>query len=179
MKISIAKQITKTSWATKALMIVLLLSPFILVGGQCNPNNPPIVIPLGTNAMRLVASVEGDFAASDASAVDGGTFVTVNASMPHGTGLINVQLQIPKQANPPYTVSVGTDAVPLISYCVSPDNATCHQFFARKGTGSGTITISQLTPTVKGTFSGQLKLVPTVGTDVDRTISDGEFNAGF
>jgi hypothetical protein len=72
---------------------------------------------------------------------------------------------------------VAITAGTLIDYCLEETVSACKTFHAEKGKGgSGTIKITSISPYVEGTFSGTL---PEIGGSGTRTITGGEFKAGF
>ncbi len=89
---------------------------------------------------------------------------------------VSLTLVIPVQGGLPYTVNAATDDNTQITFCiVNPISGTCAtSYTAKKGTGSGTITITSLTPIVEGTFTGTL----LSGTN-SMTITNGAFKAQF
>lgn len=162
----------KKTFQLPTLFLFLALAGMSLTSADCNPDADP---GLGPNEMKASSNVEGLFFANDATARTGTTHV-VTASMPYTpiSGDIEISLGIPKNATVPYTVNVSSsDAV--INYCLKSANL-CTTFIANKSTGSGTITITSISPYIEGTFSGT---VTQVGGAASRVISGGEFKAGF
>jgi hypothetical protein len=130
--------------------------------------------------MRATATVEGGFTANDVTATQTSSIYHVTASMDYSfpsnkDGHIEITLDIPK-GTPPYSVDVATTTNSVIDYCLEESVSTCTTFRALKGSGSGTIKITSISPYLEGTFSGTL---PEVGGSGTRTISNGEFKAGF
>lgn len=132
---------------------------------------------LAPGEMQATSNVEGSFFAKDAVATDQGATYLVKASMASTTfsGNIVVTLQIPK-GTVPYSVTVGTDANGIIDYCLEESPTKCTTFNAKKGSGSGTIKITALSPNLEGTFSGTL---PSISGTGSRTITGGDFKAIF
>jgi hypothetical protein len=162
----------KKNLQLSTLFFFLALAGMSLTSADCNPDVDP---GLAAGEMKASSNVEGTFFADDVTAVTGSTYV-VSASMPYSaiSGDIEISLGIPKNATVPYTVNVSnSDAV--INYCLKSANL-CTTFIANKTTGSGTITITSISPYIEGTFSGTLA---QVGGAQSRIISGGEFKGEF
>ncbi len=144
----------------------------------CNQSNP-VVPPVNVNELQSEVTGEGFFSAADGQAKDQGSYYAVLASESFQMGSRSINVIVPKQTSVPYTVNVGSDPVAVLSYDVSSDNVTHKQFYAQQGVGSGTITVTQVTPTLEGSFSGTLWQVPNAGADTVRTLASGQFNASF
>ena len=166
-------------YSSIGLSTIAALLLLLFIGGCATTIVDPGATPLNAGELLAETTVEGTFDAADAKAIDSVTYYSVLATVTFKSGQRNINLIIPKQASVPYTVDVATSSIATIAYCVSPDNVSCMQFFAKAGTGSGSITITQLTPTLKGSFNGTLVLLPKIGNDTIRTVSSGEFNATF
>ncbi len=158
---------------------VFLLAPLMFIVASCNQSNP-VVPPLSGNEVQASITGEGFFNATDALGYDSVTFYYVYATETFQSGLRSVTLTIPKQSTVPYTVTVGSDPVGTISYTLAPSNTSGPQYFAAPhGVGSGLITVTQISPTLEGSFSGTLWQLPPSGSDTVRTITNGQFNAAF
>lgn len=162
----------KKTFQIPTLFLFLALAGMSLTSADCNPDTDP---GLGPNEMKATSNVEGSFFASDALAVSGTTY-TVDATMPYTpiSGDIRITLNIPKNATVPYTMNVASSEA-VINYCLESSNL-CTTFRASKSSGSGSITVTSLTPYLEGTFSGT---AIQVGGAQSRVISSGEFKAGF
>jgi hypothetical protein len=156
---------------------ILLLAPLMLFAAGCIQSNP-IVPPLNVNEVQASVSAEGFFSATDALAYDSVNFYYVYATEKLQSGTRSVTLTIPKKTTLPYSVTVGSDPIATISYSLLPGTSDTH-YFAEPGIGSGSITVTQISPTLIGSFSGTLWQLPASGTDTIRTISGGEFNAAL
>jgi predicted small lipoprotein YifL len=160
---------------TKIFRWLVLIAPLTLA--SCNQLGP-VLPPAGVNTLQASVT-EGFFSAADARAKDQGTYYAILGTQSYQSGQRSINIVVPKQTTVPYTITVNTDAVAVISYYVSADNVSSKQYLTQKGQGSGTITITQITPTVIGSFSGTLSLKPASGTDTVRTVTGGSFNASF
>ena len=156
------------------LSLLIMLAPFAVTFASCNVN-VPVVPPLGTKSLQVTSNVEGDLYASDALAAVNATFYSVLANAKHGTDNIAINIIVPIQNTVPYTVDVASDPVAIIGYQIG----TKGQYAAQKNFGSGTITITQVSPTIVGTFHGTVWLSPAAGSDTTRVLADGQFNAPF
>ena len=88
---------------------------------------------------------------------------------------VSLTMIIPTSATPPYSIDISNDANALINYCiVSYPSGNCNSFQAKKGVGSGTIKITNLSTTIEGTFSGTLPSTSGAGSV---TINGGAFKA--
>jgi len=120
------------------------------------------------------------FKSINGKAINGTTTVTVKASLKKqgNTSLdsVSITMIIGKQGAFPYTIDLASDASSQITFCVvNPSSGTCaSSFTAKNGSGSGKITITNLTPIIEGTFSGTL---PEVGGSGSLTITNGSFKA--
>lgn len=162
----------KKNLQLSTLFFFLVLAGMSLTSADCNPDLDP---GLAAGEMKANSNVEGSFFADDATAATGTTYV-VSASMPYAaiSGDIEISLGIPKNVTLPHTFNVSsTDAV--INYCLKSANL-CTTFIANKTTGSGTITLTSISPYIEGTFSGTLT---QVGGAQSRIISGGEFKGEF
>lgn len=162
----------KKNLQLSTMFFFLALAGMSLTSADCNPDVDP---GLAAGEMKATSNVEGTFFANDAAAKTG-TLYTVEASMPYTpiSGDIEITLTIPKNATVPYTMNVASsDAV--INYCLVSSN-TCTPYRASKTAGSGSITITSISPNLEGTFSGTLA---QVGGAASRVINSGEFKAKF
>ena len=122
----------------------------------------------------------GIFKVLDTKTIKSALTVTVTATLPKKTDAtldsVQLTLVIPIQGGLPYTIDVPTDINgALINYCIKQyPGGFCNSYKAAKGTGSGTITITNLTPIIEGTFSGTL---PFSGGSGSLTITGGAFKA--
>lgn len=162
----------KKTYQFSTVFLFLFLLGMSLVSADCNPDIDP---GLGPNEMKASSNVEGSFFASDATARSLVAY-TVDATMPYApiSGDLKITLNIPKNVTLPYTVNV-TSSDAVINYCLESAN-TCTNFRASKNGGSGTITVTAISPYLEGTFSGTLE---QVGGGTSRVINSGEFKAGF
>ena len=170
---SLKDSIMKITFRFSTVFLFLALAGLSLTSATCNPDTDPAG--LGPNEMQAIATVEGSFFANDAFAVNGPSYA-VEASMPYApiSGDIKITLSIPKNVTVPYTRNVSsTDAV--IDYCLETSNS-CVTYRASKTAGSGTITVTSISPYLEGTFSGTLT---QIGGAQSRVISNGEFKVGF
>lgn len=162
-------------FSRKALTLALLLSPMIFMGAECDPTGPANT-PLAMDAMRAEVSGEGSFFCDDVTASDNGTFWKVVA---RGGGTLSddrvIELDIPKRTSVPFTIAVENDDKGVIYYCVPLNSTSCKNFYADKEHGgTGTITITNITGHLEGTFRGTVQL--SNGNET-RTVSGGEFKA--
>ena len=146
----------------------------ILCNSGCGSNNP-VTPPLGSGVL-LATTNDGDFSSQDALADSSNGIYTIHANVSTSNGIFAIEVSLPKETTIPYSVDVATDPIGLISY-VNP--AFVNPFVARQSFGSGTIQITQVSPTLMGTFRGILWQDPPVGTDTVRGVTNGEFNAPF
>lgn len=157
----------------KFLLILLVSVSFIFTG--C----PDPLLPdggIGPGEVRVTASGEGQIFANVDNVISSGSTYQIHAvdgdAITEGDVIIDIV--VPKKATVPYTVTVGTDADAVLSYCLELTSGACTTYKAESGSGSGTITITQITPDILGTFSGTLPLIGGSGT---RTLTSGEFRA--
>ena len=159
---------------TPKILLLLLASTSLLFTGCPDPLKPDGGI--GVDEVRFTASTEGQIFASVEQLLTGGSTYQIHAvdADAISSGNVVIDIVVPKKATVPYTVTVGTDDAAVLSYCLELTSGTCTTYEAKKNTGSGTITITQISPEVQGTFSGTLPLIGGAGT---RTLTSGEFRA--
>jgi hypothetical protein len=137
---------------------------------------PETNVPIKPGTLNTSIKEESLFAATDARAVVTTDLIKIKATM---LGIKNeshvIDITVPVNAAVPYSVTVGTDANAFIAYTTEETSPT-RSYVADKNGGSGLVTITELTPNVKGTFNGTLLLVGGTASDV-RTLTGGEFNA--
>ncbi len=166
---------------TVLFFTLTLLTPLFIIG--CNIATEPF-LPLVNNEVRATIS---DFGSFDVQGVETGTsgsgYFSVKARYKGTSGddSLVITLFIPKQSTAPYTITVQNDNVALIDYCVQQSSGVCTNFDAKKGQGSGTITVSSLTSDgvnqiMEGTFSGTVTSTSGGG---NKTISNGSFKVKF
>jgi hypothetical protein len=129
------------------------------------------IIPLKADEMQADLNPGGSFDATNTTANAGSGSYHVHASMANDSVVID--LNFTQQSILPYTVhtdSISTD-LNYINYCITQSSG-CKNYHSTLNSGS--ITISSVSPTVQGTFSGTLTLT-NGGSKV--TISNGAFNA--
>jgi hypothetical protein len=162
----------------EVIVALLVLAPMMMESG-CGGSNP-VTPPLALNEMQATSSGEGDFLSNNAVAdSSNGTYNVIATMSISGGGSLTINVIVPKEASLPYQVDVASNQDALIGYCLNPTGSQCNEYEAGNGIGSGQITITQISPSLMGTFRGTLWQTPSSGTDTTRTISDGQFNAPF
>ena len=156
-------------------LLILLVSVSFIFTGCPDPLQPDGG--LGPNEVHVTATGEGQIIANVDNLIASGSTYQIHAvdagAITNGDVIIDIV--VPKKAAVPYTITVGTDADAVLSYCLELTSGACTTYKAESGSGSGTITITEITSTeIKGTFSGTLPLIGGAGT---RTLSSGEFRA--
>jgi hypothetical protein len=161
---------------TPKFLLLLLVSVSFIFTGCPDPLKPDDG--LGPNEMRVTASTEGQIFATVEQVTTSGTVYQIHAVDPEAltNGDVVIDIVVPKKATVPYTVTVGSDADAVLSYCLELTSGTCTTYEAKAGSGSGTITITEISPELKGTFSGTL---PLIGGSGSRSLTSGEFRASF
>jgi hypothetical protein len=161
---------------TPKFLLLLLISVSFVFTGCPDPLQPDGG--LGTNELRATATTEGQIFANVEQLVSSGSTYQIHAvdADAISNGDVVIDIVVPKKATVPYSITVGSDADAVLSYCLELTTGACTTYEAKSGTGSGTITITEISPEVKGTFSGTLSLIGGGGT---RTLSSGEFRASF
>lgn len=166
----------RSLFARTYMKAALVITPMIFIGAECDPTGPATE-PLAMDAMRAGVSQDGSFFSNNVIARDQGTYWKIEAK---GGGINDdrvIELDIPKRSTVPYTIDVTADNQAVIFYCIpiTPGSQTCKNFFADQAHGgSGTITITNTTGHLAGTFRGTVQL--SNGTET-RTITGGEFKA--
>jgi len=157
------------------IVSILFLGLSLFVSG-CGPNSIIPDVPLKAGEMQATVN-GGDFFASDVQVTDGTTtyFIAASIKDKNNSDSVVIHILVPKQTTLPYTINVGQDDVAVIDYCITTPNA-CITSRAKKGVGSGTVKITDVSPTVQGTFSGTL---PSETGSGSVTITNGAFNASF
>lgn len=155
-----------------ALMFGVLLA----ISG-CSPNAVVPITPLEPGEFQATISGLGQFYATHAQVTDGPTtyFIAATVKDKAGNDSLVIHILVPKQATLPYTINVSNDDVAVMDYCITTSNG-CITYQAKKSVGSGTVKITDVSPTVQGTFSGTLPAETGSGSV---TISNGAFNASF
>ncbi len=129
-------------------------------------------------AGALTADIrEGNFVfiSSGARATDFSTEYVITATEDQpGQPLDEITITVPKSATLPYTVATPSDAIVQVTY---NDALTSTQYLANATEGSCVVTITQLTPTIQGTFTATMKAHGT--TDDTRVLTNGAFNASY
>jgi hypothetical protein len=137
-----------------------------------------ISLPVGS--MDATVSGLGSFKATNATTIKSGSTVILKASLLQqnkNRDSVSISMIISTQGTPPYTIDVSKDDVSLMNYCqVSYPSGSCTNYQAKKGIGSGTITVTSLSPNIEGTFSGTL---PQAGGGGTVTITGGAFKASL
>ncbi len=130
---------------------------------------------------EMDATVSGtSFKSTNGKALNGTLTVTVKASLKKQNNVnldsVSITMVIAKQGIVPYTIDLATDASSQVTYCiVNPSSGTCAtSYTAKKGIGSGTITVTSNTPIIEGVFNG---ILPEVGGSGSLTITGGSFKA--
>jgi hypothetical protein len=159
---------------TSKYFVLLLATISIFFTGCPGPLQPGGGI--GPNEVHVSASTEGQIFASVDNVLSGGSTYQIHAVDAGAitNGDVVIDIVVPKRATVPYTVSVGSDNDAVLNYCLELSSGACTTYKAEKGSGSGTITITEISPEIKGTFSGTLPLVGGAGS---RTLTSGEFRA--
>ena len=161
-------------------LIAIMLVASALMFSSCGTPIQPEPTPLQVGGMEVEFSEVSSFAASDAIATEEDTVIHIRAHMAVA-GSVNddtFDIIFPKGIPVPFSVHAPNDPDVTVVYCEG-GQSLCRNFFADPSTGNMTITITQLSPTVKGTFHGVLDLVPAGSSDNVRTITSGQFNAGY
>jgi hypothetical protein len=162
----------------EVIVALLVLAPIVLESG-CGGSNP-VTPPLALNEMQATSSREGDFLSNNAVADSSkGTYDVIATMAINGGGSITIEVSVPKQTSLPYQVDVASNQDALIGYCLNPTGSQCNEYQAGNGIGSGQVTITQVSPSLMGTFRGTLWQIPNSGTDTTRSVTDGQFNAPF
>lgn len=137
-----------------------------------------ISLPVGS--MDATVSGLGSFKATNATTIKSGSTVILKASLLQknkNRDSVSISMIISTQGTPPYTIDVSKDDVSLMNYCqVSYPSGSCTNYQAKKGVGSGIITITSLSPNIEGTFFGTL---PQAGGGGSVTITGGAFKASL
>jgi hypothetical protein len=137
---------------------------------------PEANVPIKPGTLNTTIKEEGFFGASNASAVVKTDRINIKATTTGVKGEEHViDITVPVNAAVPYSVTIGTDANAFIGY-TNEETSPAKVFLADKDGGSGTVTITELTPTIKGTFNATLPIF-SGGTGEVRTLTGGEFNA--
>lgn len=150
---------------------------FISIEG-CSPNSTIPITPLKTGEVTATISGLGSFYSTNAFA-DSSSNVTyhMRATIPGATtDSIVIDVVVTKKFPVGYTVDVSNDNFSSISYCIVQKDGTCKNYKAQNGSGSGSIRVTDISPTFQGSFSGTLQLVG--GTETV-SISGGGFNAAW
>lgn len=156
------------------LALALMLSPMIFMGAEC-ANDPFPNTPLAMNAMRVDISTEGNFISDQVTVTNQSNYWLVVAPGVIGTQDRHIELRIPKQTTVPFTIDVQSSDIGSIYYCVPLSGTACKNYYASKEQGgSGTITVTNVSGTLEGTFRGVVQL--SNGSET-RTVSSGEFKA--
>jgi hypothetical protein len=143
----------------------------------CGPNATNPFTPLKSGEIQATISGLGQFYATDAQVTEGPTTYFIAASLKdkNGNDSLVIHILVPKQTTLPYTIDVSNDDVAVMDYCITTSNG-CVTYQTKKSVGSGTVKITDVSPTVQGTFSGTLPAETGSGSV---TISNGAFNASF
>ena len=161
---------------TVLFFTLALLTPLFIIG--CNVATEPF-LPLQNDEMRATISDFGSFDVTGVITLSSGSgYLSVKAR--YNDSLV-ITLFIPKQATAPYTITVQNDNVAVIDYCVQQTSGVCTNYDAKKGQGSGTITVSSLssegTSTImEGTFSATVTNPANGGS---KTITGGQFKIKY
>ncbi len=144
----------------------------------CNQGLPPDTSGLNLGAMDVQFRESADFISTGAVASVEGGDLHIHALMPVSGASHSDQFDIwvPLRTAVPFTISIPSDPAGIIDYCLG-SVAACPDYSADSSQGSGSVTITQLSPSVRGTFSGRLLQVDGSTADPVRTVMSGEFNA--
>ena len=159
------------------LLHTLLYVVTIISMTSCSSNSGTTTPPSLTTGEMDAKISSAPFNSLNGKAINGSLTVTVKASIKKQNNAaldsVSLTLVVAKQGGLPYTLDLASDDYSQITYCiVNPSSGTCaSSFTAKKGLGSGTITITSLTPIIEGTFSGILQGSGTV------SVSNGAFKA--
>jgi hypothetical protein len=133
---------------------------------QLNPGALSVDFPDGTELL-----VQGGTVFS--TAADGSTFNVFATSNVSGSNVGDeMTLVIPVQATLPYTVTSQTDGLVDVGYWDSEGSGT--QYDGNFAQGNCTVTITQISPTLVGTFRARV-VCPSIPDSIE--LSNGEFNA--
>ena len=158
--------------------IFLVPAALLFVSG-CNGNVTNPTAPLNPGALTCdVPDGQQDgtvFISSGATVTDQSDVYSVVATQDQGVGPANeIHLRIPKNSSVPYTVSAPPDNNADIIYYDFRNNLN---YDGNAAQGSVTITITQISPTLEGSFSA--RTVCSGITDSVRTLTNGVFNASY
>ena len=161
----------------KLLVVTLLFAAFVFTIASCNSGTNPPITPLKSGEIQATVTPFGQFFASDTHVTEGPTTYFIAASIKDKNNIDSVVLHIlvPKQTTLPYSIDVASDPVAVLDYCITTNNG-CITYRAKQNVGSGTVRITDVSPNVKGSFSGTLPAETGSGS---AAISSGDFNASF
>jgi hypothetical protein len=164
----------------KKFFFALTISVFTFLSGCQNAVTP--ITPLKPGEMQATVSGTGingadQFYATNAQVTDGTStyFIFASVKAQDNSDSLTIHILVPKQPDIPYTVTVANDNVAVVDYCVTTQSG-CITYRSKQNAGSVVVKITDISPTVQGTFSGTLPADPGSG---GVTISNGAFDASF
>lgn len=134
--------------------------------------------PLKSGEMQATISGFGSFFADNARATNGSLTYAIRTSFKgqNNQDSLVFDFVITKETTVPYTIDFNNDANSSMNYCVANSNGSCNNYRVSQSMGSGSLTITSISPNVEGTFSGTFKSL--TGSEIV-TITNGAFNAPF
>lgn len=133
--------------------------------------------PLKSKEMEATISGFGTFIASNAQTVNGSLTYSIHSSIQgeDSQDTLVFDIVVTKKSTVPYTIDF-SDANSSMNYCVANSNGSCTNYRVSQSSGSGTLTITSISPNVEGTFSGTFKSLTGPQTV---SITNGAFNSPF
>ena len=161
----------------KSHYLFLASIAMLLVLSSCNGNITNPMAPLNPGSLTADIQQDGTSFISSNATVDNSQsgFYSIVAVQDQGVGPANeVHIRVPAEVSVPYTISAPPDnSADFIYYDVNRNL----NYEANADQGSFTITITQTSPTLEGSFSAQT--VCNSVADSVRTLVNGVFNASY